>query len=257
MITLVSPAKRLDFSLRDILSQFSQCDFLNKSQILIDETKKMSISELKTLMKISDKLAETNSERFKNWYQPFTKDNAKQAILTFKGDTYVGLNAEDFTNKDFQYAQDHFRILSGLYGILRPLDLIQPYRLEMGTKLENPNGSDLYDFWGDEISKKLNSTLKDHATKIILNCASIEYFKSVDNNVLDATIVSPVFKDKKNGQVKIISFFAKKARGLMARFVIQNRIDEPDDIIQFNDGGYTYNPSESTPSNPVFIRAEA
>ena len=257
MITLVSPAKKLDFSNSDILSQFSQCDFLKNSQILIDETKKMSISELKNLMKISDKLAETNRARFNQWSIPFTKENAKQAILSFKGDTYVGLNAETFSNKDFEYAQDHFRILSGLYGILRPLDLIQPYRLEMGTKLENPNGSDLYGFWSDQIAKKLNNTLKDHASKVILNCASVEYFKSVDTNTLDATIVSPVFKDVKNGQAKIISFFAKKARGMMARFIIQNRIDKVDDIIKFNDAGYTYQPKESTPNNPLFIRAEA
>jgi cytoplasmic iron level regulating protein YaaA (DUF328/UPF0246 family) len=257
MITLVSPAKKLDFSNSDILSQFSQCDFLKNSQILIDETKKMSISELKNLMKISDKLAETNRARFNQWSIPFTKENAKQAILSFKGDTYVGLNAETFSNKDFEYAQDHFRILSGLYGILRPLDLIQPYRLEMGTKLENPNGSDLYGFWSDQIAKKLNNTLKDHASKVILNCASVEYFKSVDTNTLDATIVSPIFKDVKNGQAKIISFFAKKARGMMARFIIQNRIDKVDDIIKFNDAGYTYQPKESTPNNPLFIRAEA
>ena len=257
MITLVSPAKKLDFSNTDILSQFSQCDFLKKSQILIDETKNMSISELKTLMKISDKLAEINRERFKQWSTPFTKENAKQAILSFKGDTYIGLNAETFSNKDFEYAQDHFRILSGLYGILRPLDLIQPYRLEMGTKLENPNGSDLYGFWSDQIAKKLNNTLKDHASKVILNCASVEYFKSVDINTLDATIVSPIFKDVKNGQAKVISFFAKKERGMMARFIIQNRIDKVDDIIKFNDAGYTYQPKESTPNNPLFIRAEA
>ena len=257
MITLVSPAKKLDFSNTDILSQFSQCDFLKKSQILIDETKNMSISELKNLMKISDKLAETNRARFNQWSIPFTKENAKQAILSFKGDTYVGLNAETFSNKDFEYAQDHFRILSGLYGILRPLDLIQPYRLEMGTKLENPNGSDLYGFWSDQIAKKLNNTLKDHASKVILNCASVEYFKSVDTNTLDATIVSPIFKDVKNGQAKIISFFAKKARGMMARFIIQNRIDKVDDIIKFNDAGYTYQPKESTPNNPLFTRAEA
>ena len=257
MITLVSPAKKLDFSNTDILSQFSQCDFLKKSQILIDETKNMSISELKTLMKISDKLAEINRERFKQWSTPFTKENAKQAILSFKGDTYIGLNAETFSNKDIDYAQDHFRILSGLYGILRPLDLIQPYRLEMGTKLENPNGSDLYGFWSDQIAKKLNNTLKDHASKVILNCASVEYFKSVDTNTLDATIVSPIFKDVKNGQAKIISFFAKKARGMMARFIIQNRIDKVDDIIKFNDAGYTYQPKESTLNNPLFIRAEA
>ena len=257
MITLVSPAKKLDFSNSDILSQFSQCDFLKNSQILIDETKKMSISELKNLMKISDKLAETNRARFNQWSIPFTKENAKQAILSFKGDTYVGLNAETFSNKDFEYAQDHFRILSGLYGILRPLDLIQPYRLEMGTKLENPNGSDLYGFWSDQIAKKLNNTLKDHASKVILNCASVEYFKSVDTNTLDATIVSPIFKDVKNGQAKIISFFAKKARGMMARFIIQNRIDKVDDIIKFNDAGYTYQPKESTPNNPLFTRAEA
>ena len=257
MITLVSPAKKLDFSNTDILSQFSQCDFLKKSQILIDETKNMSISELKNLMKISDKLAETNRARFNQWSIHFTKENAKQAILSFKGDTYIGLNAETFSNKDFEYAQDHFRILSGLYGILRPLDLIQPYRLEMGTKLENPNGSDLYGFWSDQIAKKLNNTLKDHASKVILNCASVEYFKSVDTNTLDATIVSPIFKDVKNGQAKIISFFAKKARGMMARFIIQNRIDKVDDIIKFNDAGYTYQPKESTPNNPLFTRAEA
>ena len=257
MITLVSPAKKLDFSNTDILSQFSQCDFLKKSQILIDETKNMSISELKSLMKISDKLAEINRERFKQWSIPFTKENAKQAILSFKGDTYIGLNAETFSNKDFEYAQDHFRILSGLYGILRPLDLIQPYRLEMGTKLENPNGSDLYGFWSDQIAKKLNNTLKDHASKVILNCASVEYFKSVDTNTLDATIVSPIFKDVKNGQAKIISFFAKKARGMMARFIIQNRINNSDGILSFNLDGYSYDSSLSMPFEPVFTRAQA
>tara|TARA_Y100000590_G_scaffold190409_1_gene216679 strand:+ start:13838 stop:14611 length:774 start_codon:yes stop_codon:yes gene_type:complete len=257
MLTLLSPAKKLDFSETNILSQFSQCDFLDKSQILVDKTREMSLSELKTLMKISDKLAETNSERYKNWTTPFTKENAKQAILTFKGDTYVGLNAENFSGKEFKYAQDHFRILSGLYGLLRPLDLIQPYRLEMGTKLENPNGRDLYKFWGDEITKKLNDTLRGHATKVILNCASVEYFKSVNNNTLDATIVSPVFKDIKNGEAKIISFFAKKARGMMARFVIQNRIDRPDDILTFDEAGYSYCQSQSTSGKPVFIRGEA
>ena len=255
MITIVSPAKKLDFSNSNMLSQFSQCDFLDKSQILVDKTRAMSIPELKTLMKISDKLAVTNSERFKNWSTPFTKENAKQAVLTFKGDTYVGLNAENFSKKEFQYAQDHFRILSGLYGLLRPLDLIQPYRLEMGTKLKNPNGRDLYNFWGDDISNKLNDTLRDHATKVILNCASMEYFKSVNNNGLDATVVSPVFKDIKNGEAKIISFFAKKARGMMARFVIKNRIDNPDDILAFNEAGYSYSRSQSTSAKPVFVRA--
>ena len=208
-------------------------------------------------MGISQNLSELNWERFQSWTSDFSPETSRQAAYSFKGDTYIGLNAETFSNKDFEYAQDHFRILSGLYGILRPLDLIQPYRLEMGTKLENPNGSDLYGFWSDQIAKKLNNTLKEHASKVILNCASVEYFKSVDTNTLDATIVSPIFKDVKNGQAKIISFFAKKARGMMARFIIQNRIDKVDDIIKFNDAGYTYQPKEATPNNPLFTRAEA
>jgi len=198
-----------------------------------------------------------NAQRYGDWSPKSTTKNARQCLLAFKGDVYVGMNATSFKESDFVYAQEHLRILSGLYGVLRPLDLMQPYRLEMGTKLKTEHGSDLYDFWDDAITKALNKQLKKNGGDILLNLASNEYFKSVHVDKLNANVVAPVFKDEKNGKYKIISFFAKKARGMMAGWVIRKRISEPKKLAKFSEAGYYYCPKESTEKNPVFLRDQA
>ena len=205
-------------------------------------------------MKISPKLAELNRDRYQTWSRPFKKSNAKQAVLAFKGDVYIGLDVDSFSEDNFTYAQDHLRILSGLYGLLRPLDLMQPYRLEMGTRLKNSEGSNLYEFWDMQITDKLNKELKKHKSQALLNLASNEYFKSVKPKELKVDVITPVFKDWKNGQYKLISFFAKKARGLMAAWVVKNQITDPDELVNFDVDGYSYNFEESDALNPVFLR---
>jgi cytoplasmic iron level regulating protein YaaA (DUF328/UPF0246 family) len=207
-------------------------------------------------MGISDKLAGLNAARFGSWSQPFDQDNAKQAVLAFNGDVYTGLDAQSFNQADFEYAQANFRILSGLYGLLKPLDLMQPYRLEMGTKLSNSRGKNLYEFWGSVITNSLNEQLAANDQAILVNLASNEYFKSVKKRELNGEIIAPVFKDQKNGQYKVISFFAKKARGLMARYLIQNQVTNIDELIKFDLGGYEYNADLSKPDAPVFTRPE-
>jgi hypothetical protein len=208
-------------------------------------------------MKLSDKLAGLNAARFGEWSTPFTTENARQAILSFNGDVYAGLDAQTFNDDDFDFAQQHFKILSGLYGLLKPLDLIQAYRLEMGCKLRNSRGENLYQFWGDIITNELNQSLQDNNDDVLINLASTEYFKSVKTTLLNATVVTPIFKDWKNGQYKIISFFAKKARGLMARYIIQNKLTMADDIKQFDLGGYQYEPTMSKGNDWVFTRKQA
>jgi hypothetical protein len=208
-------------------------------------------------MKLSDKLAGLNAARFGEWSTPFTVENARQAILSFNGDVYAGLDAQTFNDDDFDFAQQHFKILSGLYGLLKPLDLIQAYRLEMGCKLRNSRGENLYQFWGDIITNELNQSLQDNNDDVLINLASTEYFKSVKTTLLNATVVTPIFKDWKNGQYKIISFFAKKARGLMARYIIQNKLTMADDIKQFDLGGYQYEPTMSKGNDWVFTRKQA
>jgi cytoplasmic iron level regulating protein YaaA (DUF328/UPF0246 family) len=205
-------------------------------------------------MKLSDKLAGLNAARFGEWSLPFTPENARQAVLAFNGDVYSGLDANSFSDDDFNFAQQHFRILSGLYGLLKPLDLMQAYRLEMGTKLDNVRGANLYQFWGDIITKELNEVLVEQGDDVLINLASNEYFKAVNKKSLNATIITPQFKDWKNGQYKMISFYAKKARGLMARYIIQNQIKNIEQVKDFDLAGYQFNTDFSQGNELVFTR---
>jgi cytoplasmic iron level regulating protein YaaA (DUF328/UPF0246 family) len=256
MIILLSPAKTLDFKTPAVENICTEPEFLSLSKSLITGLSKMSNEAISKLMGISEKLAALNSERYKSWNVKHESKNSKQAILAFKGDVYEGMEAWNYNKGDFAYAQKNLRLLSGLYGLLRPLDLIQPHRLEMGTVYANPAGKDLYAFWGDRLCKTLNRELKASGSKLIINLASQEYFKSTQPKNLEGQIVSPVFKDEKNGKFKIISFYAKKARGMMASHLIKNQIDSIDGLQKFNDSGYQFEPSESTDLQPVFLRSE-
>ncbi len=256
MIILLSPAKTLDFETPSVHSVCTQPDFLSLSNDLMKGLAKMSAEEVGKLMSISPKLAELNLGRYLNWSQKHTDQNAKQAVLAFKGDVYEGLEAWNFSSSDFSYAQKGLRILSGLYGILRPLDLIQPHRLEMGTLYANPKGKDLYAFWGKRLAETLNEELRQSKTKLLVNLASQEYFKAVRPEEIDAEIISPIFKDEKNGSFKIISFYAKKARGRMSSFLIKNRVKDLDGLRSFADSGYEFDESSSSDKHPVFIRRE-
>ena len=257
MLMLISPAKTLDFDTPPVTEKASQPDFLDQSRELLAVLRDLAPQDLSALMGISDKLGQLNYDRFQQWHTPFTPDNAKQAALAFKGDVYTGLEAEQFNAKDFDFAQKHLRILSGLYGILRPLDLIQPYRLEMGTKLTNPRGDNLYQFWGERLTHALNSELADMKNPVVINLASNEYFKSVQPKGLQAPLITPVFKDWKNGQYKIISFYAKKARGLMAAYAIRHRLQRAEDLKAFDSDGYVYNSTLSSDKQWVFTRNNA
>lgn len=207
-------------------------------------------------MGISDKLAGLNAARFAEWHTPFTPENAKPAVQAFQGDVYLGLEAETFSDDDNAFAQQHLRILSGLYGLLRPLDLIQPYRLEMGTKLANPAGKDLYAFWKDTLTEALDRAVAESGTPVLVNLASNEYFKAIDAKRLEARVITPVFKDEKNGQLKIISFYAKKARGLMSAWMIRQRLDDPEGLKEFDVAGYRFNATLSEGDTLVFTRRE-
>ena len=255
MLMIISPAKTLDYESPLATETHTQPDFLDDACELIDQPKELEPHQVSNLMSISDKLGQLNAERFQTWHTPFTPDNARQAVLAFKGDVYTGLDAESFSNEDFSFAQKHLRILSGLYGLLKPLDLMQPYRLEMGTRFENTRGKDLYAFWGSKITEALNQLLASD-DKVLVNLASNEYFKSVQKKHLDARLVTPQFKDWKNGQYKMISFYAKKARGLMCRYAIQNRITQADDLKGFNLDGYYFSEDQSDNNNWVFLRDE-
>ncbi len=254
MLIVISPAKTLDYTSPLATEDFTQPRFLDQSSQLIEILRQLSPNELADLMKLSDKLAGLNVARFTEWQPDFNLDNARQAILAFKGDVYTGLDAESLSAEDFQYAQQHLRILSGLYGVLRPLDLMQPYRLEMGTKLDNAAGRNLYEFWGEQITESLNQCLVEHNTDVLLNLASNEYFKAVKPKQLKATLINVDFKDLKNGQYKIISFYAKKARGMMARYVIEHKIDSVAALRNFNTQGYYYSAEQSKPEHLVFLR---
>lgn len=257
MLIVISPAKTLDFETDSIARKHSQPALLDDSALLIKQLKQYSPSDISSLMKISDKLGSLNFTRFNDWKRPFTKKNSKQALLAFKGDVYTGLEAETFSEDEFEFAQNHLRILSGLYGILRPLDLIQAYRLEMGTQLENKRGNDLYEFWGDKITKSINSDLKKQKSDYLINLASNEYFKSIQTEKLSADVITPIFKDYKNGQYKIISFFAKKARGMMSSYIIKNKITDIEQIKLFKQTGYKFSKSESDNTNFVFKRKQS
>ncbi|AYC31888.1 peroxide stress protein YaaA [Pseudomonas cavernae] len=254
MLMVISPAKTLDYETPPVTSRFTQPEFLDHAQELIGQLRELTPLQIAELMHLSDKLAGLNAARFGSWHPQFTPQNAKQALLAFKGDVYTGLHAEDFSDADFDFAQAHLRMLSGLYGVLRPLDLMQPYRLEMGTKLANARGKDLYAFWGERISGWLNEALAAQGDEVLLNLASNEYFGAVKRKALNARIIDTEFKDLKNGQYKIISFYAKKARGLMARYVIKQRLSDPEGLKDFNDQGYRFSAKDSTADSLVFLR---
>ena len=256
MLMVISPAKTLDFESPLATQRFTQSTLLEKSQQLIDVARDLSPAQIGSLMGISDKLAHLNADRFNQWQPPFTLDNARQAIRAFKGDVYTGLQAETFSEADFDFAQQHLRMLSGLYGVLRPLDLMQPYRLEMGIKLANPAAKDLYGFWGDLLTQKLNDAMAEQGDEVLINLASDEYFKAVKPKQLNGELIKPVFLDEKNGKFKVISFYAKKARGLMSRYVIQNRLSKPEQLKQFDVDGYFFAADESKGNELVFKRHE-
>jgi len=254
MLIVVSPAKTLDYETPSKTKIFTLPDYLDDSQELINRLRHFSALDISELMKVSTKIAELNFERYEAWTKRFTEKNAKQAVLAFKGDVYTGLDAESFNSTDFKFAQKHFRILSGLYGLLRPLDLMKAYRLEMGTKLKTDRGNNLYEFWGSTITDGLNAQLKKTKSKYLINLASNEYFKSVKPKELQAEIITPEFKEFKNGDYKMIGIFAKKARGMLSRYIIQNRLSDPKGIKSFHEDGYSLNKKLSTDKKMVFTR---
>ncbi|MCB1646507.1 MAG: peroxide stress protein YaaA [Pseudomonadales bacterium] len=254
MLTIISPAKTLDYESPLTTRKSSTPQMLQQSGQLVEIMRDKTPKDLQKLMKISPKLAEMNVERFKEWRPQMDAPEARQALLAFRGDVYLGLKAEEFTASDFSFAQKHLRILSGLYGLLRPLDMIRPYRLEMGIKLQNPAGKDLYDFWGSEITAMINDTLAEQRNKTLINLASNEYAKVVQMKKLTGEVITPVFRDFSNGSYKVLSFFAKKARGQMASYIIRNRINKPADIRNFDVDGYRFSESHSDDQQWVFLR---
>jgi len=257
MITVLSPAKKLTTDCFAKGNAHTKPIFLDDSNSLVGILKNYKPEQLQTLMGISQNLSELNWERFQSWTSDYAPSISREAFFSFKGDTYNGLDAESLTEKDIIFAQDNVRILSGLYGLLKPLDLMLPYRLEMGTKLNNSRGKNLYEFWGENIANYISNELSNHRHKIIINCASNEYFKSIKNDSLSASVITPEFKEVKNGTTKMISFYAKKARGMMAKFIIVNRIDNIKDILSFNEDGYSLDASLSTEIKPVFTRNQS
>jgi len=254
MISIISPAKTLDLKSDVKTKEFSQPDLLSDSKILIRELQKLNPKDISQLMKVNDKIAELNFERNLFWKLPFSTNNAKQALMAFKGQVYVGLDANSLTEKDLLFAQNHLRILSGLYGILRPLDLMQAYRLEMGIALKNPKGKNLYEFWGTKITEIINLELSKQKNKVVINLASNEYFKSVKSKNIEGEVITPIFKELKGNEYKTVTVYVKTARGYMARFIIENRIEDPEDIKAFDTGGYLYNSDISTEKEWVFTR---
>ena len=253
LVTIISPAKKLDYSPIEKNLDSTVPGLLQHSNELIKYLKSLNPQEVSSLMGLSDKLGALNYERFQEWETPFTKSNSKQAILAFKGDVYQGLDAESLSKTELIWAQKHVRILSGLYGVLKPLDLMQAYRLEMGTKFPTNRGKNLYEFWNSIITDELNRTFSSKKATL-LNLASNEYFKSINSSELKANVITPIFMDRKNGKYKIISFFAKKARGLMTRYVIKNQTEDIADIQNFEEGGYFFNEEMSKDNKPVFCR---
>ena len=249
MLAIISPSKTQDFSSCDIKS-YSQSRQLKHSQELVSILKNKNQQQISKLMSLSEKLSKLNFERFQSFKTPFSLGNAKQALLAFKGDVYNGIDASSLSSQDLEFAQNNVRILSGLYGVLRPLDLIQPYRLEMGTKLNNKKGSNLYDFWGGDISDVLNEDESD----LIVNLASNEYFKAIDKKILKANVLDIVFKEKKGQTYKVIGIYAKRARGLMVNYIIRNRLTSKESLKDFSDEGYRFDQKLSTGSSWVYLR---
>lgn len=254
MLIVISPAKTLDFEAPSTVKKSTQPRFPDDSQQLIDVLREYNPEQLSELMTISPKLGELAWRYHLNWTRPFTAANAKQALLTFRGEVYRGLDADTFSAADFDYAQKHLRILSGLYGLLRPLDLIQPYRLEMGTALSNPRGRNLYAFWGERIADAINADLKKAGTPVLINLASEEYFRAVGPKALAAPVLTPHFRERKGNGYKVVSFYAKRARGLMSAYILKNRSDDIETLKQFTVDGYRYNPTLSHDLDWVFTR---
>ena len=254
MIIVLSPAKTLDYEFEST-HEYSVPAFLNQSSKLIGELKEKEPKDIASLMGLSDKLATLNYDRYQSWSaSKKVSVDSKPSMLVFKGDVYQGLKAEDLSKSEMKFAQKHIRILSGLYGILRPLDLMKPYRLEMGTKLQTSQGKNLYEFWGNKVQKNVLDELNNHKSDLLINLASKEYFTVLGKLPEDINVVTPIFKDYKNGKYKIISFYAKKARGLMARWIIQNKVSDFESLSNFNLDGYKYSKAESTATMPVFLR---
>ena len=254
MLAIISPAKSLDFDSAPVTRKHSTPEFLDESQQLIDELRKLGPDEVSSLMGISTKLGDLNYRRYADWKPPFTMDNAKQAALAFTGDVYMGLESWTFDARDFNYAQKHLRILSGLYGLLRPLDLIQPYRLEMGTRLGTRRADDLYGFWGEKLTCAVNQAIHEQGQRVLVNLASNEYFDALQPEVIDARIITPTFKDLKNGRYKFLSFYAKRARGLMASYIVKERVSTLKALKEFDGGGYRFCEEQSRGDSWVFLR---
>lgn len=253
MIHILSPAKNLNEKTEKV-EKHSSILFNNEAEELMQVLKKMKPAAIAKLMDLSPKLTELNYERFKDWDAKHTEKNSKAAVLTFNGDAYLGMQAHDFSVHDFDFAQNHLRILSGLYGLLRPLDLIQPYRLEMGRKLKIKKAKDLYAFWSTKIAEQLNKDIAASGSHFLINIASNEYFKAIDVKTLNHPVISCEFKEGKNGEYKTIMIFAKKARGMMSRFIIKNELNNPNDLRAFDMDGYQFNNYLSTENNFVFTR---
>jgi cytoplasmic iron level regulating protein YaaA (DUF328/UPF0246 family) len=256
MLILLSPAKSLDYDSELPTKKHTKPRLLDDSEILVHQLRGLTPPQIGSLMKISEKLADLNAERYVQWEKDFTTANSRQALFAFTGDVYQGMELADWTAEDFTEAQKKVRILSGLYGVLRPLDLMQAYRLEMGTKLENERGKNLYEFWGSKITDLLNKDLKSSGNDLIVNLASNEYFSSVKKKELKGTLITPNFKDEKNGKYKVISFYAKKARGMMADYIVRNGVDTVEGLKEFSTAGYQFDSESSTDTELVFLRGE-
>lgn len=254
MLAVVSPAKKLDFETPAPEMPVTQPVFLDDAVELVEVAQKKTRRDLMNLMHISEDLAELNVQRFAHFSTPFNRDNAKPAVYAFRGDTYIGLDADNLTSEDLDWAEDHFRMLSGLYGVLKPRDLMQAYRLEMGTRLENSRGKNLYEFWGDKIARHLNDITLEHKNRTLVNLASNEYFKAVKTKLIEGPVITPVFKEIKGNTAKVIGFSAKRARGMMSRFMIKNRIEAPEDLKSFDMDGYVYRDDLTQGNDWVFTR---
>ncbi len=254
MITLLSPAKTLDFETPDTIAELTIPRFTLEINRLIRILKKKKVEEIKSMMHISDNLAILNRKRYKTFSKEYTDENSKSAIMAFKGDVYTGLDAETMDKPSLEYVNKHVRILSGLYGLLLPFDRMQPYRLEMGTRLENKKGTNLYHFWGDMITKSLNMELKEMGTDTIVNLASNEYYKAVNKKKLKANVIDVDFREDKDGEYNFVSFFAKKARGTMTRYIAENQITDPSDLRGFDYDNYRFEERESSENSLLFVR---
>jgi cytoplasmic iron level regulating protein YaaA (DUF328/UPF0246 family) len=257
MIILMNSSKTLDFQQKARISKHTSPELEKDAGQLVKQLKKLSAADFSKLLKTSEKLTELNIQRYANWQTQAKKSNAKQALLAFRGDIYSGMDVDDYKIKDFNFAQKHVRILSGLYGILRPLDLIQPYRLEMATQLATARGKNIYDFWRTRINEILKALLKQEKSGVLVNLCSQEYFKAVKSDLLDVKVITPAFKEFKDGSYRFVTIYAKKARGLMCNFIIQNHLNRLEDLKLFNAAGYQFNKNISSDTEYVFTRGES